>query len=110
MRFSAAGVVALVVAATGMPLSHKAHTVDNANTRSDWVTSYSNKGNDHVTVDSKSDGKLVLEHWIPTGPAYLKLDYSPIYHEHLITLTAGKLMYRDSLGGVMGAVTRFLNI
>ncbi|KAH8650412.1 hypothetical protein BGZ61DRAFT_595155 [Ilyonectria robusta] len=92
MRFSVAGVVALVAAATGMPLSHKPHTVDNSNTHSDWVTSYSNKANDHVTVDnsntrsdwvtsypkkagsnfapSKSGGKLVLGHWIPPGPAY----------------------------------------
>ncbi|KAI5865343.1 hypothetical protein GGS23DRAFT_422598 [Durotheca rogersii] len=125
MRFSTAGLVALVAAAMGTPLPYKPNTVDSANTRSLWVTSYSNKADDYVTVDAsntypekagsgsgppKKGGKHVLERRNPHGPDYLKLDYSPIYHEHLITLTSGKVMYRDSLGGVLGAVTRLLNI
>jgi hypothetical protein len=98
--------------------------VDGTSTRSDWVTSYKPSGNKNVDATStRSDwvtsykpsnenvDDMRLQHWAPLGPVYLKLDYSPVHHEHLITLASGTMMmHGDGLGGFMGAVARFLHL
>ncbi|KAG9228692.1 hypothetical protein BJ875DRAFT_500534 [Amylocarpus encephaloides] len=77
--------------------------VDEASTRSDWVSSYD--------TGYKNFDDMELPHWIPSGPEYLKLDYSPVHHEHLITLASGTvMMHGDGLSGFMGAVARFLHV
>jgi len=79
--------------------------VDDTSTRSDWVSSYKNTPGDKIVVD------MMPQHWVPLGPDYLKLDYSPIHHEHLITLASGTMMmHGDGLAGFVRDVARLLHI
>ncbi|KAJ2991850.1 hypothetical protein NUW58_g2367 [Xylaria curta] len=96
MKISVGLKLTLSTSAASSSLLNGYPNVDDANTRSDWATKY-------------KPGKAGLIRWIPSGLSCMKLDHSPIPHEHLITLATGQHLYTENLGGLERTMARFFN-
>ncbi|KAI1455249.1 hypothetical protein F4805DRAFT_459994 [Annulohypoxylon moriforme] len=92
--------------------------VDDTSKRSDWVTSYDNKANSKNVDDTSKrsdwvtsyDATPKLGYWVPSGPSYLELDFSPIHRDHLVTLATGQRLYTENLSGFKRTVARFIDL
>ncbi|KAJ2993695.1 hypothetical protein NUW58_g1093 [Xylaria curta] len=95
--------------------------VDDTSKRSDWVTSYDPKANSKNVDDTSKRSDWVTSYesmaaipkngyWVPSGPSYLELDFSPIHHDNLVTLATAQRLHTENLSGFKKTVARFFNM